>query len=90
MNRVYKHYAINVAASGQEVVPATKVMSFSSYPGYLSSLDDFLIMDRYIMHGTHIIFETFQVIFALHYYYKYTRQLFMLKCSNWIVKRVNN
>ena len=30
MNRVYKHYAINMAATGQKVMPATKVMSFST------------------------------------------------------------
>jgi hypothetical protein len=36
-NRIYKHYELNLnndAARGQQ-------MSFSSYPGYLSSLDDF-------------------------------------------------
>ena len=68
MNRVYKHYAINVAASGREVTPATKVMSFSSYPGYLSSLDDFLIMDRYTFHMIHklrINFKTFRVIVSI-------------------------
>ena len=46
MNRVYKHYAFKVSAPGQSKSPANKVMSFSSYPGTLSSLDDFFIMDR--------------------------------------------
>ena len=42
MNRIYKHYAFK-SSKGQ---PATAVVSFSSYPGFLSSLDDFYIMDR--------------------------------------------
>ena len=41
MNRIFKHYAFKVSRS-----PVTQVMSFSSYPGILSSLDDFYIMDR--------------------------------------------
>ena len=46
MNRIYKHYAFKVSAPGRSTLPANKVMSFSSYPGYLSSLDDFYIIDR--------------------------------------------
>lgn len=41
MSRIFKHYAFTVSRE----TAATKVMTFSSYPGYLSSLDDFYIMD---------------------------------------------
>jgi len=41
MNRIFKHYNLQVAAP---YVAAHKV-SFSSYPGYLESLDDFYYMD---------------------------------------------
>eukprot|EP00755_Sulcionema_specki_P035816 Sspe_Gene.21958::Locus_8269_Transcript_1_1_Confidence_1.000_Length_1883::g.21958::m.21958 len=40
-NRIFKHYNIQYRAS--EV--AAKKVSFSSYPGYLESLDDFYMMD---------------------------------------------
>lgn len=41
MNRIFKHYTFNVQAS----FVAAKSLSFSSYPGFLESLDDFYIMD---------------------------------------------
>jgi hypothetical protein len=41
MNRIYKHYHFHVNAH-----TGAKKVSFSSYPGYLSSLDDFYIMDN--------------------------------------------
>ena len=46
MSRIFKHYAFTVSRE----TAATKVMTFSSYPGYLSSLDDFYIMDRCAIH----------------------------------------
>lgn len=46
MNRIFKHYAFSLQDAKENAPPpATKVMTFSSYPGYLSSLDDFYIMD---------------------------------------------
>ena len=36
---------------------ATEVMSFSSYPAYLSSFDDFYIMDRYCIHACMLFME---------------------------------
>ena len=40
MNRIFKHYIFNL-----NMKTATKFMSFSSYPGYLESLDDYYLMD---------------------------------------------
>jgi hypothetical protein len=40
MNRIYKHYSF-----GTKLSTPSRALSFSSYPGYLSSLDDFYIMD---------------------------------------------
>ncbi|XP_065910196.1 phospholipase B-like 1 [Dysidea avara] len=45
MLRIFKHYAFNL----HDQNAATKVMSFSSYPAYLSSLDDFYLMDSGLM-----------------------------------------
>jgi hypothetical protein len=39
-NRIYKHYTFNF----QDPSTAAKTVSFSSYPGYLESLDDFYLM----------------------------------------------
>jgi len=41
MNRIYKHYNLNL----QTTKVASRKASFSSYPGFLESLDDFYIMD---------------------------------------------
>jgi hypothetical protein len=43
MLRIYKHYTLNVA------VGAMRSASFSSYPGVLSSLDDFYLHDTGIV-----------------------------------------
>jgi hypothetical protein len=40
-NRIFKHY--NFALSSQQI--AAHKMSFSSYPGFLESLDDFYLLD---------------------------------------------
>eukprot|EP01114_Cavostelium_apophysatum_P001150 TRINITY_DN10983_c0_g1_i1.p1 TRINITY_DN10983_c0_g1~~TRINITY_DN10983_c0_g1_i1.p1 ORF type:complete len:545 (+),score=120.02 TRINITY_DN10983_c0_g1_i1:36-1637(+) len=40
MNRIFKHYYLNLNAP----FVASRMMSFSSYPGFLESLDDFYMM----------------------------------------------
>ena len=63
MVRIYKHYAFNLQEphAGKRnygllllrvtlcVILASKVTSFSSYAGVLSSWDDFYIMDRSVL-----------------------------------------
>ena len=41
MTRIYKHYDFSKAPAPSAVRPRS---SFSSYPGYLSSLDDFYLL----------------------------------------------
>ncbi|CAD5123792.1 DgyrCDS12103 [Dimorphilus gyrociliatus] len=54
--RIYKHYDFNL--SGKNV--ASKSLSFSSYPGYLESLDDFYIMQNglVMLQTTNMVFNT--------------------------------
>ena len=41
MNRIYKHYYIGL----KDIKPATYHWSMSSFPGTMSSIDDFYMMD---------------------------------------------
>ena len=44
MNRIYKYYHFNFSSFTKDELP-TYSLSFSSYPGYLISVDDFYIAD---------------------------------------------
>eukprot|EP01135_Chromosphaera_perkinsii_P002466 Nk52_evm72s223 gene=Nk52_evmTU72s223 len=56
MNRIYKHYFFQ----SSEKSSAARKFSFSSYPGFLESLDDFYIMDSGIVmiQTTNNVFDT--------------------------------
>ena len=56
MNRIYKHYFFQVS----EKSTAAKKISFSSYPGFLESLDDFYLMDSglVMIQTTNNVFDT--------------------------------
>ncbi|KAK3755109.1 hypothetical protein QZH41_017929, partial [Actinostola sp. cb2023] len=56
MIRIYKHYHLNI----KESTTGSFKMSFSSYPGLISSLDDFYIMDSglVLLETTYNVFNT--------------------------------
>lgn len=58
-NRIFKHYSFNLNAP----FVASKKLSFSSYPGYLESLDDF-----YMMGNGLVMLETTNSIFNYSLY----------------------
>ncbi|ELU08391.1 hypothetical protein CAPTEDRAFT_181876 [Capitella teleta] len=55
-NRIYKHYNFNV----RDAATAAKALSFSSYPGFLESLDDFYLLSSQMvmLQTTNNIFDT--------------------------------
>lgn len=63
--RIYKHYDFNLNHSQI----ASKAMSFSSYPGYLESLDDFYILDSRL-----VLLQTTNIVFNKTIYDKVTEK----------------
>lgn len=61
--RIYKHYDFNLKSKNV----ASKAMSFSSYPGYLESLDDFYLLDSGL-----VMLQTTNNVFNASIYEKVT------------------